>query len=820
MIGMRDLRYAARVLAKSPGFSLAVAGLLALGIGANTALFSAADALLLRPLPVRDPQQLVRLTQNVPRIGIVANFQPEVYDALKQAKTLSAVFGEAEWPVAMDNPKPAEQVRVRVVTPEFFDVLGVPALYGRTLTADDARDEPGPPPAVLSYGFWQRRFAGDPHAVGRSISLRSHPFVVVGVMPESFNGIYADTSPEVRIPLRAFPLLRFEGASRYNGIALETAGRLKPGVTLAQAQAECYAIWRGVTENVLRRNNAKQSDVDAELSRGMQLQPIGRGVSLLRDHFGAAAELLAASAGLLLLLMCSNIAGLLLARNAARRDEIALRLALGAGRWRLLRQMLAESALLSVAGAAGGWLIATASLPLLLNAMPPMRDRGTTLLALSLDIAPDGQVLLFAIAVTLLTMLLFGLAPAFTASRIDLDAILRGARSTRSGRFRDALVVFQIALCTLLLAAAGLLVRSFRDLRGLNPGFDAAHLVTFTASPGVSGYTKEQCDRLRLALLDRVRALPGVISAATASVPLMRGSGLKSSYKPEGQPVTPADFLNTSLNTVSSGYFETLGMRIQRGRGFLDSDREAKPTRIVVNETFARQFFPKIDPIGRRVWNGFGDVSEIVGVVNDAKYRSLREPMTPIIYSSGSDDYFVLCVRTRMQPDSIIQPVRRQLAALDPALPFIEIHTLTGEVDASASTERLTAMLASAFGALAALLAAIGIYALLAYAVAQRRVEIGIRMAIGARPFDIAGMLGRRSLLLVAIGASAGLIAAWRIAPAIQSLLYGVEPDDAASLAAAAGFVLAVAALATALPAARAMRIAPAAALRDFAERH
>jgi predicted permease len=817
MVRVGDLRYAVRMLAKSPGFALAVAGLLALGIGANAAIFSALNALLLRPLPVTRPQQLIRLVQTVPRIGVTSVFTRTVYEALKhRATTLSTVFGDAEWPVAMDDPKPAEQVRVHVVTPEFFDALGVPALYGRTLTESDAKEEPGPPPAVLSYGFWQRRFAGDPHVVGRSITLRGHKFLVVGVMPRTFNGITADTAPDLRIPLRAFPLLHFNGSYRGNGIALELAARLKPGVSLAQAREECFAIWHATFEEDLERvPNITPDQIRAQLAPGLQVESIERGVSILRDRFGLALQLLAGSSGLLLLLMCSNVAGLLLARTAARREEIAVRLALGATRARLIRQMFAESALLAGAGAVGGWLVATLSMPLLVRALPPMRDRVTTQLALSLDVAPDTRVLLFAIGVSVATALLFGLAPAMAASRVSLDAVLRGARSSRGGRLRPALVVFQVALCTLLLAGAGLLVRSFQQLRGIDPGFDAGHVVTFTIYPGLSGYTQQQSDKLRLALFDRVRSLPGVTSAGSASRAVMRGSGLKVSVRPEGQTITDADSLDTSENTVSPEYFNTMGMRVLAGRGFQESDRGAKPPHILINETFARQFFPGVDPVGRRLWNGLGTVWEIVGVVNDAKYRSLREPMTPTFYNLGSDDIFVLIVRTRMQPESIIQPVRRELAALDPALPFLEIHTLAEEVDASAASERLTATLASLFGLLAAVLAALGIYGLLAYAVAQRRREIGIRMAVGARPADIGQMIGRQALALVALGVAAGLAAAWEAAPAIRSLLYGVTPSDGISMGAAAAFVMAISALATAIPAGRATRVEPASALRD-----
>ena len=814
---MNDLRYALRMLAKSPGFTLAVALLLALGIGANASIFSALNALLLRPLPVRHPEQLIRLVQNVPRIGVTSGFVHEVYDQLKEhATTLSAVFGEAEWTVAMNDPQPAEQVRIHVVTPDFFDVLGVPALYGRVLTADDAKDNPGAPPAVLSYSFWQRRFNSDPHAVGRTITLRSHKFLVVGVMPRRFNGITTDTAPDLRIPVRAFPLLVFNDGFRGNGIALEIVGRMKPGVTLAQAHAECFAIWRATIIDVARRTpNATRDELQIDLSRGLEIESLERGASVLRERFGLALQLLAASAGLLLLMMCSNVAGLLLARGASRREEIAIRLALGASRTRLVRQLLAESSILAFLGTAGGWLVALVSLPLLMGALPPMRDRATTQLALSLDVKPDWRVLFFAIAVSIATALLFGLAPAIAASRVSLDGVLRGARSSRAGRGRAALVVFQVALCTLLLAGAGLLVRSFQQLHGMDPGFDRDHVVTFTANPGLSGYNDAQCEKLRVALLDRVRGLPGVVSAASASRPLMRGSGLKTTVAPEGQQITEADFLNASLNSVSVGYFDTMGMRILEGREFQESDLKAKPARVMINQAFVNHFYPRVDPLGRRFSNGVKSVFEIIGVVNDAKYRSLREPVPPTFYDVGSDNVFILCVRTRMRPDSIIQPVRRELAALDPALPFLEIHTLAEEVDASAASERLTAALASLFGLLAGVLAAVGIYALLSYAVAQRSREIGIRMALGAGPLDIAEMVGRQSMMMVVIGLIAGLAAVWELAPLIRSLLYGVTPTDATSLVYAAGFVLLVSLLATAIPAGRATRVQPSSALRE-----
>jgi predicted permease len=427
-------------------------------------------------------------------------------------------------------------------------------------------------------------------------------------------------------------------------------------------------------------------------------------------------------------------------------------------------------------------------------------------------------VLLFAIGISVATALLFGLTPALAASRVSLDGILRGARSSKGGRHRDALVLFQIALCTVLLAGAGLMVRSFSQLHGMDPGFDRDHIVTFTAYPGISGYSQEQSEKLRRALLERIRALPGVVSAATASRAVMRGSGIKITVLPEGQTPTPADDLNTSLNIVSPEYFDTMGMRIVEGRAYRESDGDVKPARVVVNQTFANVFFPGGDALGKRLGNGQAPRYEIIGVVNDAKYRSLREPVPPVLYTlyaRSSGDSFVLCVRTRMQPGALIQPVRRALAALDPALPFIEVHTLAEEVDASAASERLTAILASLFGVLAAVLAALGIYGLLSYGVAQRRREIGIRMAVGASPGAIGRMISQQALALAAVGIIAGMTAARLAAPAIRSLLFGVTPTDEVSLLGAATFVFLASALATAAPVLRASRIQPASALRE-----
>lgn len=813
---MSDFRFALRRLAKTPGFTAAAVGLLALGVGANSAIFSAFNAILLKPLPAPHPEQLVRMVQKTPQLGTRSNFGRDYFDALRQhSTTLAAIFGDIDWLAAMNQPAPAEQVRVHLTSPEYFQVLGAHAMLGRALTAaDDAAQ--GTPPAVLSYGFWQRRFQSDRQILGRTLTLHGRRFTIVGVMPREFNGMAVDSSPDVRVPWSAFPLLALETDRRPAYTTVEIAGRLKPGVTLAQAQAECQAFWRTSTEAYYAgRRDLTAADLQRELNHGMLLDPMEHGVSVLRDRFAPALKLLTGCVGLLLLMVCSNVAGLLLARAASRREEIAIRLALGASRARLVRDALLESAILAGAGSAGGWLLAWAAAPLLVRALPSIRDAGTTKLSISLDLSPDGRMVLFSACAAILTALLCGLAPALSAGRTSLDGILRGARSRSGWRGRGVMVVAQAALCTLLLAGAILLVRSFEQLHGLNPGFDRDHIVTFSADPGLAGYDDRQAAVLRASLTERVRQLPGVVSVASASRPLMRGSGVKTTVVPEGQTVTPADFLNTSLNGVTPEYFQTLGIPIVEGRGLVEADGAAKPRRAVVNQAFVRRFFPTADPIGKRFGNAAYFSYEIVGVCGDAKYRSLREPMTPTFYTAGVDSSFVLHVRTAMRPESIVQPVRQVLAALDPALPFVEVHTMSEEVDASAAPERLTASLASIFGGLAALLAAAGIYGLLAYAVAQRRREIGIRMALGARPLEIGRMVGMQALLLAMVGASLGIAAAIPAARWTRALLYNVPPSDPWSLAGAVAFVLLVAFLATLAPSMRAARVPPATALRD-----
>jgi predicted permease len=809
-----QLRIAARMLAKTPGLTLSAIMLLAIGIGGGTLLFSAFEAVWLRPLPVRHPEQLVRMVQDLPRLGKRSYFSYRYYRTLKErSTTLSAVFGEAEWYVAMNQPAPAIQLRVHVVTPEFFSELGAQPLYGRLLTPADTDA------VVLSHGFWERRFHSDRAAVGRTITLHGFPFTIVGVMPPEFNGTSADNTPEVRAPVGGIMhLARYEGPNSVqpqidlDEYQLDLAGRLKPGVTLQQAEAECQALWRAMVE--------KKRDAEMQLQRGMSLDPLERGVSIVRDKFGEAVRLVAGASGLLLLLVCANVAGLMLAGTAARRSEIAIRLALGATRARLARQMLTESLLLVAAGTVCGWALAWICAPLLVRSLPSVRDLATTPLSIALDFHPDARVMLAAFAAAALTAILVGIVPAIAASRTNLDAVLRGVRASQAWGGRKALVVAQVAICTVLVAGAGLLVRTLRELQSVEAGVDTAHVVTFTTDPELMGYLPPQTLALWINLEARVKELPGVVAVAESARPLMRGSGIKTTVAHAGVTPGASDFLNCSVHSVTPGYFDTMGIRLVHGRGFRTSDIDAsKPIPSIVNEAFVRRFFPNMDPLGQLFGNSLTTAAPpdrvIIGVVSDAKYRGLREPMTPTFYTTARSGFSVLAVRTHRSPEALIGPVRKALAALDPALPFTEIHTLAEEVDSSVAPERLTATLASIFGGFASFLAAAGIYGLLAFAVEQRRREIGIRMALGAQPRQIGGMLGRQTAILLGAGLVLGLGATLLLAGSMRALLYGIAPTDPLSMVAAALLMAAVATAATLVPARRATRVQPAVALRE-----
>jgi predicted permease len=541
---------------------------------------------------------------------------------------------------------------------------------------------------------------------------------------------------------------------------------------------------------------------------------------------------LMAGVGLLLIMACANVAGLLLARSAARAPEMGVRLALGASPGRIVRQLLTEGLLLSLLGGCAGILLTIACLPLLARALPPIRDRAAVLQPLAVHIAIDLPVLGFALAATALSAVLFALSPALRCARTDVSGALRDGRSTtRRLATSNLIVIAQVAICTLILMGAALLIETLGRMRSMNPGFDRDRVVTFTIDPGINAYSPEKARAFSRTLLERAGKLPGLSSTSIASRALMRGTGVKATMGVAASRITSADFLNCSLNDVTPGYFETMGMHLLAGRAFNWFDRNKDtPREVIVNQAFARRFFPGRNPLGDALGKRFGSLgpggvatadSEIVGVVSDAKYRSLREPVPPTVYSpmvDGFDNAFILHLRTRERPEAMIAPVREIVHSLDPEMPIIEVRTLREEVEATLWQERLLALLGTIFGAIAALLASIGLYGALDYAVKSRTREIGVRMAVGAQPARIVGLFSREALLLTASGIGLGLCAYAAAAVVfnlwISGILYDLRPWAPVAVLSVVVLVGLTAAIATTPAALRAARIDPASALR------
>lgn len=819
-------RFATRKLLRAPGFTLGVTVLLAWGIGTGTALLSLVDAVSFRPLEVRRPGELVRVVQHAPASRTTTEFPYEFFEALEaRSNNFSAIAGETETQAVLSEPAPAQEIRVSFVTAQFFSLLGVPALRGRTLTLSDDHNSAETPPVVLSYPFWNTRFHRDPQVLGQTLVLNNHPWVIVGVMPRSFHGFSADTTPDVRVPFRTRGLLMGE-IGRAAHPYLSIVGRLRPGQYRSAAQAATLAVWQQIitrywTDQFPDELQVARENLADDLRLGVQLESEKRGNSFLRDRYGDGWVLLGISALILELLLCVNLATIVLSRNAASTNAIAVRLALGASRWNVLRLLLCESALLAAVGAVGGIVIGYLLIPLLLHVLPPVRDLGTAHLTTAIDIGHDLQPLIIGLALAVGTFLGFGCVPAWITSRMPVrEGLHSGHVAHRLGTQRR-LLLLQVALCTLLLACAGLLTRSFFQLRGTSPGFDAQHLVSFTFDPELRGYTDDQANRLRERLMAQVQALPGVTSAAATRWPLMRGTGLKVVMAPQGVTV-PADAPpNVTLNPTTGSFFATMGMKILEGVAFPQHQAYKPGTAAdaVVNQAFARRLFPGVNPIGKR-FGMPGDQTdyEVVGVVSDAKFRSLREVPSPIVYwdASGLGRFrSVLYVRTRLRPQAFVEPVLRIFAVLDPTLPVTDVVTMEQELDAATAGERFNARIASAFALFAAVLACLGIYGLMALVVTQRRRELAIHLAVGASRSRLAALVSGQFAFAIVGGVVLGLGAAVFAGPLLRGMLYGVAPNDAATLLAPLAAIAILTSLA-ALPALlRAARIKPATALRQ-----
>jgi putative ABC transport system permease protein len=827
MTFLQDLRYAARTASRDRGFSLIAVFTLALGIGANTALFTIVNAIILAPLPFRNPEQLVRVTvdftrQPVRDIGLSV---PELFD-LRRADIFSDIAGV--WPISanLTETDEPERVETALVDANYFTMLGIGAGFGRVFDASDA--QPGiTEVAVISDALWQRRFGGDPHVVGKRIRIDNDLYSIIGVAPASFRhpGRGTETDVEVWAPAgwvaSPFPQQPIRRSYILNG----GIGRMKPGMTVAEAQRRVDAV-----ADVLRRQYA----TDYPAAAGWTLRVIPLHDDLVGNLRPALLTLLAA-VGFVLLIACANVANLLLARSSVRQREIAIRRALGAGRARLVRQLLTESVLLAAVGGSLGLLIAVWGVDGLVRLSPSSLPRLH-------NVSVNAVVLAFTAGLSILTGILFGLAPAIQGSHADLNQVMReaGRQASAGGgatRLRGVLVVGEFALALVLLVGAALLVQSFWRLQRVSLGFNPSSVLTARLwlpqpnNPQTGPYFRHDA---RVAfytrLLDRVAALPGVEAVGGVTSLPLAGSPGRTSFTIEGRSIEVGDAPASEASFVTPGYFRALGVDLLRGRLFDDHDDVRAPPAVVVSDSFARQFFPGHDPIGKRLApggrgrNGAGPVQPapntwltIVGIVRDVKNVRLDAHASPLLYRSvlqTSNLNLTLVVRTRNDPSMLAESIRREVRAVDPNEPVFSVRTMDAVVASAVAERRFTMLLLALFAATALALSAIGIYGVMAYFVTQRTHEIGIRMALGASPRDVLGMVLRQGVRLAVAGVVSGVAGALLVTRAIATLLYGVSPRDPGTLAALSATLTAVALFACYVPARRATRVDPIRALR------
>jgi predicted permease len=823
---MGDFRYALRTLRKTPGFTAVVVLTLALGIGANAAIFSLTDQLLLRLLPVKDPQQLVVLDGPGAFMGRTFNngtFSYPMYrDFRDRNRVFDGVIGRFPLPLTLAVDGQAERVSGELVTGNYFEVLGVAAAAGRTLTPQDDLVPGGHPVAVLSYNYWTRRFANDPGVVNRTLTLNGLAMTVVGVAPPGFHGIVVGENPDIMVPImmKAQMTPTWDDLQNRRSRWITVMARVKPSVGRERAEAAMNVLYRQINEQeIAELKTASKTFRERFVGKHLFLQPGQKGRSDLRQQFSTPILVLMGMVGLVLLIACANVANLLLARGAARQKEVAIRLALGASRRSIVRERLVESFLLAAAGAVLGLAFAWWTGGLLLR-MLPFDEAVRTLSA-----TPDLRVTAFAAAAACLTALLFGLAPALQSTRPVLTSTLKDEAGSIVGgagqaRLRKALVIAQVGLAVLLLAGAALFARSLYNLKTLNPGFQTEQLLGFSIDPSLNGYSRERAIDLFQRLQGQLAQLPDVTGATASVVPLMTDSTWSSTIKVEGYQAKDGEDMNPDVDAVGPGFFTTLGQPLVAGREFTVKDGATTPKVAVINETMAKYFFGSGNPLGHRIgWNRQGTIDiEIVGVVKDSKTTTLRQTPRRFVYVPFAQEtelgQITFYLRARGDAASLAASARDAARRIDPNLPVFEMKTMTRVVDESLFTERMVAMLSIAFGALATVLAAIGLYGVMSYAVARRTREIGIRMALGAERGSVMWLVLREVALMVAIGVAVGLPATIALSRIVQSQLFEISSHDPIALAAATAGLAAVALAAGYLPARRATQVEPVIALR------
>lgn len=814
---IKDVRYGVRMLTKNPGVTLVAVVTLALGIGANTAIFSAVNAFLMRPLPVANAHELVRPMEITEDREITDEFSyPDFLDYRDQATSFVALSAEDMIQAAMSSENQNDVIWGQVVSASFFDMLQVKPIMGRSFHADEDEVVGAAPVVVLSHSFWQRRMGGDPNIVGKTVSLNNRVFEVIGVAPDYFHGTKFALSMDFWAPismaedLRRNPRLLADRGSHW----MNVVGRLKPGVTIEQATAELSAI--------ARRLNQTYPDNRAHTTQAKVMGEVAGRFEDMGGVFTSAGAIAMAIAGLILLIACANVANLMLARAAARRKEIGIRLALGANRLRLIRQLLTESLLLSIAGGALGLLLALWVSDLMEGFIPVLEYN-----FIPDFFALDSRALMFTLVVSLATGLVFGLAPAWQSSNPDVIPVLKGdPEAAQRGKrrafgLRNSLVVAQVALSLVVLVCGGLFIKSFRKAQTMDPGFDNSNGLVVSLSPQLIGYDDDQTRNFYRQIVERASHVPGVEAAAfTRLLPLGDSSNSNGPILKEGETLARGSAGRTIMtNVVSSGYFKTMQIPIVAGRDFDKRDHQKSQRVVIVNERMAEMLWPGESAVGKRILIGTQnrDPWEVVGVVKTGKYRALAEDPKPFFYyamDQRKPSTMSLVMRASVDPGSLVGAIRGEVHAIDQRVPVSGVKTMEQHKTYALWAPNMAASFSLAFGVVAIMLSAVGLYSVMAYIVSQRTREVGIRMALGADRGDVMKMITRQGMRLAAVGLGIGLVLALALAQVLSSLLIGVSGYDVTTFIVVPVLLAAVALVACYLPARRATKVDPLVALR------
>jgi putative ABC transport system permease protein len=828
---LQDLRYALRMLAKSPGFTVVAILTLALGIGANAAIFSVTDQVLLRLLPVQNPEELVVLHSPGPQPGRnwsdgdrgAAWSYPMYKDLRDHNQVFSGLLGRFPIQASVSGQGNTELANGELVTGNYFETLGVSPALGRVFNSQDETAPGANPVVVLSYGYWERRFGRDPGILNKQLAVNGTSMTVVGVARRGFFGVQIGQTPDIFVPItmKAQMTPNSDGLADRQDHWVAILGRLKPGLNRARAQAGLQPEYSALLQSEVSTLKSSAQTKKEFVEKKVLLDSGSRGRPILQRDAGRPLLILLSMVGLVLLIACANLASLLVARGEARQREIVVRMAMGAGRWRLVRQLLTESLLISLAGGAAGLIVGSWTLGALVSSVP--ENMG----AAGLQGKFDDRVLAFSLGLSVLTGILFGFLPALRSTRADLQSTLREQGANVFGgksnvRLRKALLVSQVALTVVLLVSAGFFVRSLMNLKGQDLGVRTDHVIQFSVSPELNRYTPAQTiafvDRLR----ENIAALPGVRSVSSAEIALLANSDSYANITPEGYPMTEDTNTDVQQNAIGPNFFSTMGIPLLAGREFDNRDGSAAPKVAIVSERMARTFFQGQNPIGRRFAFGSGNTVhpdiEIVGLVKDSKNTDLRQEIRPLVYVPYAQEKNLgnatIYVRTNVEPTAMATTLRKTVQTADANLPVFGLETLDQDLDEIAYSERLLTFFSLCLGLLAALLAAIGLYGVMAYMVSRRTREIGIRMALGATQKNVAWMVLREIVRISAAGLGIGLVAAFAIGKLIESQLFGVKASNPLVFLAAAVLLSTVAFLAGWLPARRAAGVDPMVALR------